>query len=324
MQPVLFTIPFVNLPVYGYGVMLGLAFVAGWYLTAYLAEWYGHKPENFYMAMTLAAIFSIVGARVFHILSNPDEGWTLWRMINLRQGGLVAYGGYIFGIGSGVIYWMYRKLNIWSHLDIATPCLALGLGLTRMGCFLRGCCYGVRTESAAGISFPPGSLVVEQHSHRGWHLLENGWSTPVFPTQLFESSWGFFLFALTLGLLILKRRNNRLATQAAENAEHREDVDVKQKTPRPADGIIFMSFVGLYSFFRFLIEFIRDDGGRGTVGPLSTSQFIGLILVGITVFFVVYWLPRHPFKETAEIPQSRAARRRKSSKQVKLKSKNKH
>ena len=316
MKPILFTIPFLDLPVYGYGVMLGLAFVAGWYLTAYLAKWYGHKPDNFYMAMTLAAIFSIVGARVFHILSNPYEGWTLWKMINLRQGGLVAYGGYIFGIGSGVLYWKYRKLNIWSHLDIATPCLALGLGLTRLGCFLRGCCYGIRTESAFGISFPPPSLVVEQHTHRGWPVLENGWSLPVFPTQLFESSWGFLLFGLTMGLLILKRRSQQGVQLDGKSAS-----DAETSSPRPADGIIFMAFVGLYSLFRFLIEFIRDDGGRGTVGPLSTSQFIGLLLVAFTLFFIIYWLPRHPFQEASAITETRAARRRKASKQVKLKKK---
>ena len=42
----------------------------------------------------------------------------------------------------------------------------------------------------------------------------------------------------------------------------------------------------LYGIGRFLIEFLRADD-RGTVGSLSTSQFIsiGIVAVGLILFF---------------------------------------
>lgn len=42
----------------------------------------------------------------------------------------------------------------------------------------------------------------------------------------------------------------------------------------------------LYGFGRFFIEFLRADD-RGTVGSLSTSQFIsiGIVAVGFILFF---------------------------------------
>ncbi len=282
MKPVLFYIPWLDLPVYGYGVMLGLSFVIGWYLMGYLVKWYGLDESKAYTAMILGLSFAIVGARFFHIITNLHMHWTLGRMLNLREGGLVAYGGYIFGVGAGVIYWKVKKADIWSYLDIVAPELALGLGLTRFGCFLRGCCYGVRSDSAFAISFPPGSLVEQQHSSRGWELLSSGWSVPVLPTQIFSSVTGLILFAISLFALRWAKKN-------------REPVPMEDGTParaRYVDGWIIMGFVFLYSFYRFLLEFIRDDGGRGTVGDLSTSQFIALILMAIALFFAVYWLPR--------------------------------
>ena len=42
-------------------------------------------------------------------------------------------------------------------------------------------------------------------------------------------------------------------------------------------GQVFLTYLTLYSVVRFLIEFLRGDSDRGFVGPLSTSQVIGLV-----------------------------------------------
>ena len=42
-----------------------------------------------------------------------------------------------------------------------------------------------------------------------------------------------------------------------------------------------------YSVGRFLIEFLRDDN-RGSVGALSSSQFIGLFIVAVGLFLHFY------------------------------------
>lgn len=300
MKPILFTIPWVDLPLYGYGVMLGLSFLAGWFLTGYIARWYGLDESKVYPAMSVGILASLIFARLFHVFSNPEHHWTLMRILDISKGGLVAYGGFIGGTLTVLTYWKIKHLNIWAYLDAFIPGLSLGLCLTRIGCLLRGCCYGIRSDSFLAISFPEKSLVVQQHTRRGWLLLDNGWSTPVLPTQLFESMAGFVLMGVSLWLLYLARKE-RSRPDAGER-------------PLIRDGYVLWFFVIGYSVFRFFIEFIRDDGGRGTVGPLSTSQFIALPLIALALFFMIYWIPRHPFKAPAPEEKAPRAIRRKQTK----------
>lgn len=72
----------------------------------------------------------------------------------------------------------------------------------------------------------------------------------VIPTQLISSA-GDFLIA---GVLIFLARKKR------------------------RDGWIGCLYLLLYGVGRFLVEFLRDDP-RGSVGPLSTSQFISIFIV---------------------------------------------
>lgn len=304
MKPVLFTFPWLDMPVYGYGVMLGLSFVFGWYFILFTARWYGLKEDVYIGAMILAAIFSLVGARLVFILANGDQVWTLARMLNIREGGLVAYGGYILGIGAGVLHFLRRRVPVWSYLDAATPALALGLMFTRLGCFLRGCCFGARTDSLIGLSFPPPSLAAEQHTARGWPLAEDGSTTPIIPTQLVESLAGLLL-ALLVGAVLWRLRQARHATT--------EGRPPTGPGARLRDGHPFLIFVTGYSLFRFGIEFLRDDWARGSVGLLSTSQFIGLVLVAAALF-AIWHRARQPLLSLETAPPSRSQRRRNSPK----------
>lgn len=79
------------------------------------------------------------------------------------------------------------------------------------------------------------------------------------PTQLFSSAFDFGLFA---ALLLM---------------------DKKKK----AHGQVAAAYLALYSIGRFIIEFYRGDMERGSVGSLSTSQFIAIFLfaAGIVLFF---------------------------------------
>ncbi len=74
------------------------------------------------------------------------------------------------------------------------------------------------------------------------------------PTQLFMSA-GDFLIAL---VLILYARKNKV------------------------DGNIGAGYLILYGVGRFVIEFFRNDA-RGSVGALSTSQFISIFIVAIGI-----------------------------------------
>jgi len=89
------------------------------------------------------------------------------------------------------------------------------------------------------------------------------------PTQLFESA---FCFVLAAVLAVIFRKQKKLGTTT---------------------GWYFI----LYGVWRFIIEFFRSDD-RGTVGTLSTSQFIGIfiVLMGIALLLLMKKgkTPAHP------------------------------
>src|SRR5690242_1985485 len=62
-----------NLPIYSYGVMLGLSLVVGWYLTLTLAERDGLPKETMANCYVFTAVSAIVGSRVLYVVTNLDE-----------------------------------------------------------------------------------------------------------------------------------------------------------------------------------------------------------------------------------------------------------
>jgi phosphatidylglycerol---prolipoprotein diacylglyceryl transferase len=150
--------------------------------------------------------------------------------------------------------------------------VVLGTAITRVGCLLFGCDYGQRTAVSWAIRFPGPSLANPQGSP-AWrdHVESFGLardallSFPVHPTQVYEMMAGLFLF----GLLMLLRRVRRFS------------------------GQVFLGWIIGYGLLRPLIEVYRDDDQRGNVGPLSTSQFIGLTSVVLGVALLVHLIRRY-------------------------------
>ncbi|GLC30999.1 prolipoprotein diacylglyceryl transferase [Clostridium omnivorum] len=65
-----------------------------------------------------------------------------------------------------------------------------------------------------------------------------------------------------------------------------------------SEGRVFSMYLILYSIGRFAVEFLRDDP-RGSVGPLSTSQFISIFtfILGIVIFNIHRLKEGHTKKE---------------------------
>jgi phosphatidylglycerol:prolipoprotein diacylglycerol transferase len=60
-----------------------------------------------------------------------------------------------------------------------------------------------------------------------------------------------------------------------------------ERKGKPFAGRTFWLYMLLYAITRFGIEFFRGDE-RGNVGPLSTSQFISVLLVPLAIGMLVY------------------------------------
>src|SRR5688572_27796528 len=98
MWPEIFRIPFFgnSIPIYGYGLMMVIGFLAGAHLAKYLARRAGYDGEVMINAALITLAFGVIGARLSHVLENWEEfsrpelsAWENFKnMINLRSGGL--------------------------------------------------------------------------------------------------------------------------------------------------------------------------------------------------------------------------------------------
>ncbi|MEO6954952.1 MAG: prolipoprotein diacylglyceryl transferase [Polyangia bacterium] len=249
MYPVLFRLPGGH-PIYSYGAMLGLSICVGYFVSSALAERHDGFPDKgsgWLYAVTIAS--AIVGSRVLYIVTNLDRFSGFLSILRFSDGGLVAYGGFLGGFVGGWAYCRAHRLSILAWGDAAVPSMALGLGITRIGCFLYGCDYGQPWRGPWAITFPFESPAYNYQRLEGLlpeHALR---SLPVHPSQLYESLVGFLLFGFTMW--VWSRRRQR--------------------------GEVLVAFTMGYGALRFCLELVRGDDQRGGLWGLSTSQFIGIV-----------------------------------------------
>jgi prolipoprotein diacylglyceryl transferase len=258
--------PWLPVPIFSYGVMLGTSMVVGWFLALKLAKQDGIPQEHAGAIYMWTAVWSIVGARILYTLANPREfAENPLRFLKLWEGGLVAYGGMIGGFLASWYNCWRRKIPLLQWADASAPSVILGTAITRVGCLLFGCDYGKRSDVAWAIEFPRGRPAWEDHLRNRW--IEDGASAslPVHPTQVYEMLAGLFLFAAAM----VARKFRRFS------------------------GMPFLVWVIGYGILRPIIEMYRDDDQRGAVGPLSTSQFIGIVATVLGMGLLIALVRRH-------------------------------
>lgn len=243
-------IGFIN--TYGLMIFIGVLF-------AFLALKYQFKKREmdhkYLEVIESIAIFSVaigifMGALiqgVYSYIESPKEGFSLFH-------GITFLGGLLGGAGAFLlIYFIYYHKDIpnaFHRLCQILPfiglCIPLAHAFGRIGCFLAGCCYGIETTSPLGVKFP-------------------GLSTPVYPTQLFESAF-LFLLALLLFFLFQKKKE-------------KWNMEI---------------YVISYGVFRFFIEFIRGDDRGSFIPGLTPSQFWSIcLLIGGLIALLIHLIRSH-------------------------------
>ncbi len=157
MFPTLFTIPmpdwfspfFQQLgEIKSYGVMMMIAFLSGIWLACRRASRSQADPDIVLNLGFISLICGVAGARLMFVLHYWDTKFAnkaepLVEVFNLSNGGLEFWGGPLLVIPAGIIYLrFFAKTSVRWYLDICLPSLAWGLAITRVGCFLNGCCWG--------------------------------------------------------------------------------------------------------------------------------------------------------------------------------------
>jgi len=206
--------------------------------------------------MILAAQFFAYAFDVNTSLRPPYELSYAAYYLNPLAGPKTLYGAVVLMPMAVAVARVGSAMTFARALDVWTPALFTVVAGARIGCFLQGCCYGVRSD-VLGVAFPVGSPVYYEHLRAGL-ITEGLASRPVVPTQAIEAAFLAIVAAVTLKIVRLPRCVLR-------------------------DCAVFCGSVAAYSVFRFAIEFVRGDAERGIYGPLSTSQWIAVLVLTISL-----------------------------------------
>ena len=246
-----------EIPMYAVCMWLGVA------LSAFVACQLAKKRngiESF--DVIVSAIYTVIGAMagakllyiaiswndIVRVIDTMQYGFaeSFWYILN---NGFVFYGGLIGGFLSLLLYLKQFHRNLSDYLTIYAVVLPLGHALGRIGCFLGGCCYGMKYDGIFAVDFPI------------YPSLEESPTVSRLPIQLFEAAGLLLLFVL---LVFLYYR-------------------VPKKPTLP-----LWTYLTVYPVLRFVLEFFRGDEARGALLFFSTSQWIslGILTVAGTAFYL--------------------------------------
>jgi phosphatidylglycerol---prolipoprotein diacylglyceryl transferase len=257
MHPRLLELPwaiprFGTITVYTYGVLLAAAYLLGLQLALRRAR--ARKLDGTrVMDLGIYIIISaLIGAKLLLLVTDFEAfRQNPAELLNLLREGGVFYGGLIVAVL--VALWYIRRvgLPLWTTCDVFAPGIALGHVVGRFGCFFAGCCFGKPTSVPWAITFTDPFAA----ANVGTPL-----NVPLHPTQLYEAGAEFLILIVLL---------------------------TTEKLGRKFAGRTFWLYMLLYAVSRFVIEFYRGDE-RGNVGPLSTSQFVSVILAPLALGMLFY------------------------------------
>lgn len=271
--------------IYWYGFFIVLGIFVAFAVTRWLLEKYGRiknhplplliKDGNQIVDLSVYLIIGgLVGARLAHVIaewqyyiSRPLEIFKIW------NGGLWIYGAIAGGFAWLLVYvccnkggsfrqdggqascrlqFGKRKRELWDVfkllLDILAPGLVFAQAIGRWGNYFNQELYGLPTRLPWGI--PIDAI------HRISGFTGSEFFHPVF---LYESLW-----CVIVGVVLLRMHNRRFTS------------------PNPSfvrRGMIFLRYLFLYSFGRFIFEFLRIDPVPMVFGVRITQIAAGGVML---------------------------------------------
>lgn len=275
MRPVLFQIG--PLTVYSFGLMMGIAFIAGNYFLSKETARKKLDPKIATEITLISIIAGIAGSKLLYLIEN----WSIFIKDPIGQaftaGGLTFYGGLILTIIALVIYLKIQKIPFLVIADAASPALALAYGIGRIGCHLAGDGdYGIPTSLPWGVNYehgtvPPSIMFSDPDVMKYYpdivRQFPNGVpdNTLMHPTPIYE-----FLAAIVIFFILVKL--------------------LRKNYP---DGKVFMVYLLCTGISRFFVEFIRLNP-RLLFG-LSEAQLISTALMLAGIAGIIYYSGKKEF-----------------------------
>lgn len=238
-----------SLDIHWYGIIMSLSILVGLMIIFLIKKKYFKEITtdticdlSFYLI-----IFGLFSARLYYVLLDlPYFLRHPSEIFAIWNGGIAIQGAIIGGILAGYTYIKDNKLNFLRTADLFSFGLISGQILGRWGNFFNSEAFGLPTDLPWRLYIPHTLRPLEYKIYEFFH-----------PTFLYESLLNIVVL-LTMYFILKKQGEER------------------------KNGIIFFSYLVLYSIVRMIVETIRIDSVLN-IGVFHIAHIASIILLGVGV-----------------------------------------
>jgi phosphatidylglycerol:prolipoprotein diacylglycerol transferase len=259
----------------------------------------GIPEETIYSLVTRAAIGSMIGARLAYVLNHPGEFANPLEIFAVWKGGISLLGGITGAVLAGVPKMRAEGLSFWKTMDLAVPCVTMGIIVGRLGDLVIGDHLGKPTSWLLAFRYEDGTLsgydcaqrvcrgaflggrFVQQITPQGATLQGPGGEVLAQGIGVHQTALYDLLLTTVLVLLLVWM----------------------SRSPRRT-GVLFFTYVAWYGVGRIITDFLRVE--NRFLG-LTGSQWTSIAAVTLALLTLA-WFALRPERPGPGPPQPVAGR----------------
>ena len=243
------------LSIYYYGLIMATALSIAVAVDVFITKKFypNINSEIIYDIAPHIIIGGIIGARAYYcLLSFEYFAKNPLEIVQIWHGGISIHGAILGGLITGVLYSKRHNLPVLKICDIFAYGLVIGQAIGRWGNFFNSEAFGRPTENFLKLYIPIYKRPLDYMQFNYFH-----------PTFLYESILDVCIF-LILFFVVRKLAKN-------------------------FDGIVFFSYLILYSIVRIALEHVRIDSVLNIYGfPVAQIMSALIILISLISMIAIY------------------------------------
>jgi prolipoprotein diacylglyceryl transferase len=245
-----------GLPIRAYALCIIAGIVAGSILASRRWRARGGSPDTIESAVVLAVPLGIIGARLYHVITDYDLYFAPGRdpvdALKIWNGGLGIWGGVAGGVLGVYLVARKRGASFPAMLDAMAPGLVLAQAIGRLGNWFNSELFGKPTTLPWGLEIAPEHRPAGYAEYLTFH-----------PTFAYEMLWNL---GVAVALVWADRRF------------------------RLGHGKVFALYVMLYTLGRFWIEALRIDTVNEIAGFRLNNYTAAVVFLCAAIW--LFWLLR--------------------------------
>jgi phosphatidylglycerol:prolipoprotein diacylglycerol transferase len=231
-----------------HGIGIAVGFLLGSFFFLKWCRQAGLTDDQVYSLVNRAAVGSIIGARVAYVINHPADFSNPLEIFAVWKGGISLLGGIGGAVLAGVPKMRRDGLSFWKVMDMAVPCVTMGIIVGRIGDLVIADHLGKPTHFFLGYVCPS-------------KVTGSPCLAPIGQAVHQPALYDFSSAILLLIVLLRLRRTFRY------------------------DGFLTLVFGAWYGAGRFMEDFFRIDETHGT--GLTGSQWTALTVLSLCLFCLV-------------------------------------